>query len=74
MEPLSTAECGQDLKNRSQRCGLDNLEATKNVTDALKIPIALGEQEYSDWRFQYTIRNRGRNHGAIGVCTKRDAS
>jgi len=39
-------------------CPFDNLEATKKVTDALSIPIALGEQEYSEWRFQYTIRNR----------------
>ncbi len=39
-------------------CPFDNLGATKQVTDALKIPIALGEQEYSEWRFQYTIRNR----------------
>src|SRR5438876_4958822 len=39
-------------------CPFDNLEATKKVRDSLKIPIALGEQEYSQWRFQYTIRNR----------------
>jgi L-alanine-DL-glutamate epimerase-like enolase superfamily enzyme len=39
-------------------CPFDNLESTKKVTDALKIPVALGEQEYSDWRFQYAIRNR----------------
>lgn len=39
-------------------CPFDNLEATKNVADALTIPIALGEQEYSQWRFQWTIRNR----------------
>src|SRR5881296_684186 len=39
-------------------CPFDNLEATKKVTDALTIPVALGEQEYSEWRFQWTIRNR----------------
>lgn len=39
-------------------CPFDNLEATKKVTDALTIPVALGEQEYSHWRFQWTIRNR----------------
>jgi L-alanine-DL-glutamate epimerase-like enolase superfamily enzyme len=39
-------------------CPFDDLDATKKVTDALKIPTALGEQEYSHWRFQYTIRNR----------------
>ncbi len=39
-------------------CPFDDLEATKKVADALTIPIALGEQEYSHWRFQWTIRNR----------------
>ena len=39
-------------------CPFDDLDATQKVTDALKIPVALGEQEYSHWRFQYTIRNR----------------
>lgn len=39
-------------------CPFDDLEATKKVTDALTIPVALGEQEYSQWRFQYTIRER----------------
>jgi L-alanine-DL-glutamate epimerase-like enolase superfamily enzyme len=39
-------------------CPFDNLEDTKKVTDTLTIPIALGEQEYSHWRFQYTIKNR----------------
>lgn len=39
-------------------CPFDNLEATKKVADALTIPVALGEQEYSHWRFQWTIRNR----------------
>jgi len=39
-------------------CPFDDLDATRKVAEALKIPIALGEQEYSHWRFQYTIRNR----------------
>jgi len=39
-------------------CPFDNLEANRKVTDALTIPVALGEQEYSQWRFQYTIRER----------------
>jgi L-alanine-DL-glutamate epimerase-like enolase superfamily enzyme len=39
-------------------CPFDNFDATKKVHDALKIPIALGEQESSEWRFQYTIKNR----------------
>jgi L-alanine-DL-glutamate epimerase-like enolase superfamily enzyme len=29
------------------------------VTETLAIPVAGGEQEYSQWRFQWMIRNRG---------------
>ncbi len=39
-------------------CPFDNFEATKKVADALKIPIALGEQESSHWRYQSQIRQR----------------
>ena len=39
-------------------CPFDNLEANQEVADALTIPVALGEQEFSQWRFQYTIRER----------------
>ncbi len=39
-------------------CPFDNLEATRKVTEALTIPVALGEQEYSHSRFQWTIRHR----------------
>lgn len=38
-------------------CPFDHLEDTKIVTDTLDIKVALGEQEYSDWRFRYTILN-----------------
>jgi L-alanine-DL-glutamate epimerase-like enolase superfamily enzyme len=40
-------------------CSFDHLEDTKKVADALTIPIAGGEQEYSDWRFRWMIGNRG---------------
>ena len=39
-------------------CPFDDFYATKKVTDALKIPIALGEQESSHARFQAHIRDR----------------
>lgn len=39
-------------------CEFDALEDNKQVRDALSIPIALGEQEYSEWRFRWTIANR----------------
>ncbi len=38
-------------------CPFDDFDGTKKVTDALKIPIALGEQESSHWRFQKMIRD-----------------
>lgn len=37
-------------------CPFDNFDATKKVADALSIPVALGEQEFSAWRFQCVIR------------------
>jgi L-alanine-DL-glutamate epimerase-like enolase superfamily enzyme len=40
-------------------CPFDHLEDTKVVADALAIPVAGGEQEYSDWRFRWMIGNRG---------------
>jgi L-alanine-DL-glutamate epimerase-like enolase superfamily enzyme len=40
-------------------CPFDHLEDTKVVRDALTIPVAGGEQEYSDWRFRWMIANRG---------------
>jgi len=40
-------------------CPFDHLEDTKVVADALTIPVAAGEQEFSDWRFRWTIANRG---------------
>jgi L-alanine-DL-glutamate epimerase-like enolase superfamily enzyme len=40
-------------------CRFDHLEDTKAVADALTIPVAAGEQEFSEYRFRWTIRNRG---------------
>jgi L-alanine-DL-glutamate epimerase-like enolase superfamily enzyme len=40
-------------------CPFDELEPTKKVADALRIPVAGGEQECSHWRFQWAIRHRG---------------
>lgn len=38
-------------------CEFDHWEETKEVTDTLTIPVAGGEQEYSDWRFRWAIAN-----------------
>ncbi len=40
-------------------CEFDNLEDTKAVADALPIPVAGGEQEFSHWRFRWMIAHRG---------------
>jgi L-alanine-DL-glutamate epimerase-like enolase superfamily enzyme len=39
-------------------CPFDDFDSTKKVTEALTIPIALGEQEFSHARFQTMIRER----------------
>ena len=43
-------------------CRFDHLEETKEVADALRIPVAGGEQEFSEYRFRWMIANRGRRH------------
>lgn len=40
-------------------CPFDHLEDTKVVTDTLTIPVAGGEQEFSQRRFRWMIANRG---------------
>ncbi len=40
-------------------CRFDHLGDTKAVADALRIPIAGGEQEFSTYRFRWMIANRG---------------
>ena len=40
-------------------CPFDHLEDTKRVTDALTIPVAGGEQEFSRRRFRWTVQNHG---------------
>jgi L-alanine-DL-glutamate epimerase-like enolase superfamily enzyme len=37
----------------------DHLDDTKQVADALTIPVAAGEQEFSLWGFRWVIHNRG---------------
>jgi L-alanine-DL-glutamate epimerase-like enolase superfamily enzyme len=39
-------------------CEFDALLETKQVRDTLSIPVAQGEQEYSEWRFRWSIANR----------------
>jgi L-alanine-DL-glutamate epimerase-like enolase superfamily enzyme len=39
-------------------CEFDDLWATKEVSDALRVPVGLGEQEFSLRRFQWVIEHR----------------
>src|ERR1041385_90327 len=50
----------EDIKAEfyEEPCPFDNFATTKQVADTLKIPIALGEQESSHWRFKAQIRDR----------------
>lgn len=62
-DPPKAIEVGRMLEDISavyyeEPCPFDHLEDTKKVADALTIPVALGEQEFSHWRFQWVIRNR----------------
>jgi L-alanine-DL-glutamate epimerase-like enolase superfamily enzyme len=40
-------------------CRFDHFEETKAVADALRIPVAGGEQEFSEYGFRWMIANRG---------------
>jgi L-alanine-DL-glutamate epimerase-like enolase superfamily enzyme len=40
-------------------CEFDRLGDTKEVADALQVPVAGGEQESSEYRFRWAIANRG---------------
>jgi len=63
-DPPKAIEVGRLLEEVNavyfeEPCPFDHLEDTKRVADALSIPVAGGEQEYSDWRFRWMIANRG---------------
>ena len=59
-EAIRVGRLLEDIKSihYEEPCPFDDFDATKKVTDALKIPIALGEQESSHSRFQWCIRER----------------
>jgi L-alanine-DL-glutamate epimerase-like enolase superfamily enzyme len=63
-DPTKAIEVGRMLEDINavyfeEPCPFDHLEDTKQVTDALTIPIAGGEQESSQHRFRWMIYNRG---------------
>lgn len=62
-DPPQAIEVGRMLEDIGavyfeEPCPFDHLEATRQVTDTLRIPVAGGEQEYSQWRFKWAIENR----------------
>jgi len=62
-DPPKAIEVGRMLEEIKavyfeEPCPFDHLEDTKKVADTLTIPVAGGEQEYSDWRFRWMIANR----------------
>ncbi len=62
-DPPKAIEVGRLLESvkaihYEEPCPFDHLEDNKIVADTLDIPVALGEQEYSDWRFRWVIANR----------------
>ena len=66
-DPPQAIEVGRMLEDIKavyfeEPCPFDHLEDTKKVTDVLTIPVAGGEQEYSDWRFRWMIA-----HGAVDI-------
>ncbi|MHC4673283.1 MAG: mandelate racemase/muconate lactonizing enzyme family protein [Planctomycetota bacterium] len=63
-DPPQAIEIGRMLEDINavyfeEPCPFDHLEDTKRVADALTIPVAGGEQEYSQRRFRWMIHNRG---------------
>ncbi len=63
-DPPKAIEIGRMLEDIGavyfeEPCPFDHLEDTKKVTDALTIPVAGGEQEYSQRRFRWAIYNHG---------------
>jgi L-alanine-DL-glutamate epimerase-like enolase superfamily enzyme len=63
-DPPKAIEVGRMLEDIGavyfeEPCPFDHLEDTKQVADALTLPVAGGEQEYSQRRFRWMIYNRG---------------
>lgn len=63
-DPPKAIEIGRMLEDIGavyfeEPCPFDHLEDTKRVTDALSIPVAGGEQEFSQRRFRWMIHHHG---------------
>jgi L-alanine-DL-glutamate epimerase-like enolase superfamily enzyme len=65
-DPPQAIEIGRMLEDIGavyfeEPCPFDHFEDTKRVADALTIPVAGGEQEFSQRRFRWAIANQGLN-------------
>jgi L-alanine-DL-glutamate epimerase-like enolase superfamily enzyme len=63
-DPPKAIEVGRMLEDINavyfeEPCPFDHFEDTKKVADALTIPVAGGEQEFSQRRFRWSIYNHG---------------
>jgi L-alanine-DL-glutamate epimerase-like enolase superfamily enzyme len=63
-DPPQAIEVGRMLEDIGavyfeEPCPFDHLHDTKRVADTLTIPVAGGEQEFSDRRFRWMIHRRG---------------
>jgi L-alanine-DL-glutamate epimerase-like enolase superfamily enzyme len=62
-DPRKAIEIGRLMEAENygffeEPCRFDHFEETKEVADALRIPVAGGEQEYSEYNFRWMIRHR----------------
>ena len=60
-EAIRVGHLLEDIKavHYEEPCEFDHFDEMKMVADALKVPVACGEQEFSQWRFRWMIANHG---------------
>jgi L-alanine-DL-glutamate epimerase-like enolase superfamily enzyme len=60
-EAIRVGHMLEDIKvvHYEEPCEFDHFDEIKAVADALTVPVACGEQEFSQWRFRWMIANRG---------------
>src|SRR3954451_767348 len=63
-DPAKAIEIGRLMEAHDygffeEPCRFGHFEDTKQVADALRMPVAGGEQEFSEYGFRWMIRNRG---------------
>jgi L-alanine-DL-glutamate epimerase-like enolase superfamily enzyme len=60
-EAIRVGHLLEDIKvvHYEEPCEFDHFDEMKIVADALTVPVACGEQEFSQWRFRWMIANHG---------------